>query len=149
MKKKIILALLAILVVMQFFGSHPEQSPVVLEEDFIRITQPTEEVAKLLKTACYDCHSHETTFPWYSHVAPLSWWINHHVEEGNEHLNFSTWGKYSPKKADHKLEECVEEVEEGEMPMKPYTITHGDANLTQEQIALLSDFFSGLRKTQE
>ena len=71
----------------------------------------------LLESACYDCHSYKTKYQWYSNIAPVSWWLGHNVEEGREHLNFSTWGNYPTEKAEHKLEECAEEVDEGEMPL--------------------------------
>ncbi|WP_343486022.1 heme-binding domain-containing protein [Allomuricauda sp. d1] len=103
-------------------------------------TAPSVEVKQLLETTCYDCHSDNTTYPWYNNVAPVSFWMAHHVEEGKEHLDFSDWANYSAKKKDHKLEELIEEVEEGEMPLKEYTWTHGEAKLTEAQKKLLMDW---------
>lgn len=144
--KKILLVLLVVFVIMQFFRITSTNEPIIVSNDFISLTNPTTEVKTLLKSACYDCHSNQTRYPWYSEVAPVSWWLQHHVNEGKEHLNFSEWGTYSEKKSDHKLEECAEEVEEGEMPLNSYTWAHGDAKLTAEQRALLEDFFKSLRK---
>ncbi len=143
--KKIILALIVIFVIMQFFRIDKSTPEIDASKDFITITNPSAEVKEILTNTCYDCHSFETKYPWYSNVAPVSWWTKKHVNEGREELNFSVWGEYSAKKADHKLEECVEEVEEGEMPLESYTITHGDAKLTNEQKELLEVFFNGLR----
>lgn len=109
------------------------------------MTSPSDEVKALIKGACYDCHSNATVYPWYSEVAPVSWWTKHHVNEGREELNFSVWADYSLKKADHKLEECAEEVEEGKMPLDSYTWTHGDADLNEKQRELLEDFFNSKR----
>lgn len=144
--KKILIVLLVVFVIMQFFRITSTNAPVVVANDFISLTNPTSEVKTLLKSACYDCHSNQTRYPWYSEVAPVSWWLQDHVDEGKEHLNFSIWGTYSAKRSDHKLEECAEEVEEGEMPLDSYTWSHGDAKLTAEQRKLLEGFFKSLRK---
>lgn len=145
MKKKILLVLLAAFIVMQFFRIDTTNPTFEAKNDFIAMTNPPEEVTQILRAACYDCHSHETKYPWYSQVAPISWWVKHHIDEGKEHLNFSEWGTYSEKKADHKLEECAEEVEEGEMPLDSYTWVHGEAKLSIDQKETLEDFFNGLR----
>ena len=146
MFKKIGITLLAIFVVIQFFRidkTNPEYNEA---EDFITITQPPTEIAGLIKAACYDCHSHQAKYPWYSNVAPVSWMVAHHIEEGREHLNFSTWTAYSEKKADHKLEEAAEEVEKGNMPMKPYVAMHSEAKMTDEQKTALIEWFESQRK---
>ena len=145
MFKKILLALLVLFVLIQFFRIDKTVPEFDRSKDFMEITQPVAEVREILNVACYDCHSHETRYPWYSQVAPVSWWVKHHIDDGKKHLNFSEWGLYSEKKADHKLDECVEEVEEGKMPLNSYTWTHGDADLSKEQKKLLVDFFVGLR----
>lgn len=144
MKKKILLGLVAIVVILQFFRIEKTNPAVIAENDFITVHQPNEEVATLLKSACYDCHSYETNYPWYSNIAPISWWLADHIEEGREHLNFSEWGTYSEKKSKHKLHECEEEVEEGEMPLDSYTWTHSEAKLSDEQREMLEDYFKTL-----
>jgi len=146
MLKKIGIGLVIILALMQFKQidkTNPEYNEA---EDFITITQPSEEIATLIKAACYDCHSHQAKYPWYSNVAPISWMVEHHIEEGREHLNFSKWGSYDTKKANHKLEECIEEIEEGEMPMKPYVVMHSEAKMSKEQKKALMAFFQNERK---
>ena len=146
MLKKIGIGLVIILVLMQFKQIHKTNPEYVESEDFITITQPSKEVATLIKAACYDCHSHQVKFPWYSNIAPISWMVEHHIEEGREHLNFSKWASYDAKKADHKLEECIEEIEEGKMPMKSYVVMHSEAKFSKEQQKLLIDFFKNQRK---
>ena len=122
-------------------------NPAVIDKnDFISLTEPTMEVEGILRNACYDCHSNETKFPWYAHVAPVSWWLSDHIQEGREELNFSDWGTYSEKRSDHKLEECIELVEEGEMPLNSYTWTHGNAVLSDTDKSTLIEFFKDLRK---
>lgn len=145
--KKIVLILAAVLIVLQFVLRIDKSVPNFdVSQDLIAMTNPPEEVEHLLKVACYDCHSYETKYPWYSNIAPLSAWIGHHIEEGREHLNFSIWASYSFEKAEHKLEECAEETEELEMPLSSYTITHGDAKLSAEQVKLLTEWFEAQRR---
>ena len=135
--KKIAIVLLVVLIGMQFY--RPEKN--VSEGDYVAAfeteTQPSPEVKEILKTACYDCHSANTEYPWYNNIAPVSYWLADHIEEGKEHLNFSDWESYDSKKKDHKLEEVIEEVKEGEMPLNEYTWTHADAKLSDEQISAL------------
>ena len=140
-KKIIFGALLVIFVIMQFFGIDKTNPPVDQKLDFITITQPTAEIATMLKDACYDCHSHEVKYPWYTNIAPVSWWVKGHIDEGLSEVNFSEWGNYPAKKANHKLEESYEKVEKKEMPLTPYLIAHSEARLTAEQRATLVTFF--------
>ncbi|MEJ2163303.1 MAG: heme-binding domain-containing protein [Robiginitalea sp.] len=132
--KNIAWALLIIFLLMQFY--RPEKN-VTEDSDhltpFLTETNPPEEVLGILKSSCFDCHSNQTRYPWYNNLAPVSWWLDGHIEEGKEHLNVSEWERYSPKKKDHKLEEVVEMVEVGEMPLDSYTWTHEEARLSAEQ----------------
>ena len=72
------------------------------QNDLIAMTDPSQEIVSLLHTACYDCHSYETKYPWYAYTAPTKWFMQKHVNEGREHLNFSIWGNYSQDKKSHK-----------------------------------------------
>lgn len=146
--KTIGLALLVLLVLAQFFRINKENPPLQADKDFLTLQKAPEAILSILKTSCYDCHSNQTLYPWYTNVAPLSWWIKHHINEGREHLNFSEWGFYSAEKADHKLEECVEMIQEGEMPMSSYTLIHKEAQLSEEQRLMLVNWFSSLRKQE-
>ncbi len=141
------IALLMILLVLQFFQINKTNPEIKPAEDFLVINKTEASTAKLLKDACYDCHSHETKYPWYTNVVPLSWWIKKHIVKGREELNFSTWATYSAKKADHKLEESIEMLEEKKMPLKSYVIAHSEAKLSAEQIKQLSDYFRSQRIT--
>ncbi len=139
--KYALLGLLAFLVIAQLFRpdrSVPETPP---EQDFLAITQPPVPIMEIIQTVCYDCHGHTTVYPWYAEIAPVSWWLQDHINEGRSHLNFSIWGSYSPKKAAHKLEECFEEVASGEMPLNSYTWMHANARLTEEQRSALVGWF--------
>ena len=100
-----------------------------VEED---ISAPSE-VKAILKRACYDCHSNETVWPWYSRVAPVSWLVAWDVQEGREELNFSTWNRYSAKQRVKKINESWEEIEEGEMPPWFYVPLHPEGRLANQE----------------
>jgi hypothetical protein len=143
--KKITISLFIVFAVIQFFRidkTNPQSDKAL---DFIAVTNPNAEISTILKTACYDCHSHESQYPWYSNVAPVSWLVKDHIQEGREELNFSLWKNYSGKKRDKKLEECAELIKEGEMPLWSYTMMHSDAKLTATQRTILANWFDGLR----
>jgi mono/diheme cytochrome c family protein len=93
------------------------------------------EVRAIFERSCYDCHSHETRWPWYSRVAPFSWLVAHDVDEGREHLNFSTWGRYDAEDRAENLDEIAEVLEEGEMPPWFYLPMHPDARLSEADVA--------------
>jgi hypothetical protein len=94
---------------------------------------------ELAKRACYDCHSNETVWPWYSHLAPFSWSVQDHVEEGREHMNFSEWNH--PSEHAH---EAAEEVEEGHMPLPSYVRMHSSARLSDSE---REELIAGLKAT--
>jgi hypothetical protein len=100
-------------------------------------------VRAILRRACYDCHSNETVWPWYSRVAPFSWLVARDVREGRRELNFSTWNQYTTKQQIKKLKESWEEVAEGEMPPWFYLPVHRDAVLPPEDRAALRQWSAG------
>lgn len=100
------------------------------------------EVRAILQTSCYDCHSNSTRWPWYSQVAPVSWWISDHVREGREHLNFSIWWTYSASERREHAEEILEEIEDGEMPPLSYTLVHGEARISEAERQTLAEWLS-------
>lgn len=102
--------------------------------------QASPPVLSVLEKSCQDCHSNRTVWPWYAHVAPVSWLLARDVHEGRRHLNFSNWQTYSPRKQAKLLEEIWEEVDEGEMPLGIYVALHGDAALSDGDKAILHDW---------
>ena len=132
--KKIILALLLVFVIAQFFGPEKNDGNIDTVNAFIAETNPSENVLDILKTSCFDCHSANTNYPWYSNITPVNYWLADHIKDGKKHLDFSNWSSYSLKRKEHKMDELYEEVEKGEMPLDSYTWTHTEANLTPEQI---------------
>lgn len=118
----------------------PNELPSVSHDHAGDITKTglvSQDVAVLLKTSCYSCHSNETVYPWYSYVAPSSWLVARDVREGREELNFSAWQDYDVSKMLGKLDDISSEVGEGRMPMKIYTLIHPSANLDATQRELI------------
>jgi hypothetical protein len=134
MLKKILIALAIIVVGIQFIPVERTNPPVTKEIDV-----PVN-VLSILKTSCYDCHSNETTWPWYSYVAPVSFIVAGDVNDGRKHLNFTEWDKYDEKKQSKKLEHIAEAVEEGEMPLPKYILMHKEAELDQSKIKIIKDW---------
>lgn len=98
------------------------------------------EVKAIIKRSCYDCHSNETRWPWYSYVAPASWLVTSDVVNGRKHVNFSNWSTYSEKRRNKIKEHVVEETSEGEMPLPIYLQMHPDAKITPEELKVLSQW---------
>ena len=135
--------LLLTFVVIQFIkpdkNNHGYQSVALFEKE----TVPTKQIAMILKNNCYDCHSDQTNYPWYNNISPINYWLEEHIKDGKKHFNVSDWEKYSARKKDHKLEELVEFVDSGEMPLDSYTWVHGD--LLQRDAKLLIQWVEILR----
>jgi len=123
--RRILTVLLIALVLLQFWRPEKNKSTQNVVAAFEAETEPSPEVVTTLKKYCYDCHSNNTVYPWYAEVAPISLWIDGHIEEGKEHFNVSDWAAWKLKKKDHKMDELIEEVEEGHMPEDSYTWIHG------------------------
>ena len=107
------------------------------------------EVVSVLRRACYDCHSNETVWPWYSRVAPVSWVIAHDVNEGRAVLNFSTWNELSPEKQAEAMKESWEEVAEGKMPTWYYVALHPEARLSANDESVLRTWSASAGPDQE
>tara|TARA_R100001015_G_C4619142_1_gene175774 strand:- start:178 stop:627 length:450 start_codon:yes stop_codon:yes gene_type:complete len=142
LKKKIALILILIFAVLQIIPREKNENKAPTDADLFAVEEASSELQILIKGACYDCHSYQSEYPWYSNIAPFSWWIDDHIEEGREHLNFSDWSKYKAEKKSHKAEEAVEEIKEGEMPLESYQLAHSSARLSDEETALILNWFS-------
>jgi hypothetical protein len=101
------------------------------------------EIKSILVAKCYDCHSNETKWLWYSYVAPLSWWVSDHVTEGRAELNFSKWGEYSADKQEEKTGEIYDEVLDAFMPLPSYLIMHPGTKVTEAEFALIEQWLDG------
>lgn len=132
-KKKILYGLLVVLVLIQFIRPAKNNAETPSPNSIAKQYSVPADVQKSLDVACMDCHSNKTSYPWYSNIQPVGWWLQKHVNDGKRHLNFSEFATYAPKKANHKLEEVIESQHEGWMPLDSYTWIHKDSKLTQQQ----------------
>jgi hypothetical protein len=145
-KKGSIFIILLLLIAVQFVGVEKNQAVADGENSLFTSGLMPEEVHNILKTSCYDCHSGYTTYPWYSRIQPVGFWLNNHITEGKHHLNFSQFNTYTLKRKLHKLDEVVETIEENEMPLKSYTWIHGDAKLSDAQKEILKTWVKEVKK---
>lgn len=131
--KKIGLGIAVVFVTLQFF--RPKRPPPTAStgEDLINVHPPPPGVRETLVNACYDCHSNQTRYPWYASIQPVAWFLDHHVEEGRIHINFSEFGGLPTRRALQVLEACGDEVAEKEMPLWSYALGHPEARLTEAQ----------------
>jgi Haem-binding domain len=149
MKKALKWAAVAILVLFVAAQAYrPDLSgPPVDETKTMRATaRLTPEVGATFDRACNDCHSSKTDWPWYSQLAPVSWYLKNHVDEGRRELSFSEWGTYPRRKASVKLKEICDQVSEGEMPLKSYLLMHPAAKLSDADKKLICDWTEQERK---
>jgi hypothetical protein len=128
------------LIVAQFFGpakSNPASDPTQAIDSRLQVTP---QVATILDRSCNDCHSNKTRWPWYSNVAPVSWFVIDHVNEGRQNLNFSEWGRYTPRDVQGMLKQICREVKAGAMPLSSYTPLHPGSTLSPEDVKTLCDW---------
>lgn len=138
--KRIGLALLVVLVGLQFIPTRTNQNTEVASSDFIKTNKVPEDVGRMLLTSCYDCHSNNTNYPWYSRVQPVGWLLENHIFKGKAELNLSEFGGYSVRKQKSKLKSMASQVEKDEMPLSSYTLIHRNARLSRESKKTLVDY---------
>lgn len=132
--------LIILLIVIQFYRPSQNVQKTTPKTNIFEVEQASDYVKDLISTSCYDCHSNNTVYPWYNNIAPVSWWLDHHVDEGKKELNFDAWGTYSEKRKNHKLKEIKKQLEEKEMPLESYLWIHKDAKLTEDQVKTIVDW---------
>jgi len=138
MLKKILGVVLILVVFIQFVRPFKNTGSVTGPDDIHHVlgSVPTE-VQTVLEKACYDCHSNHTNYPWYTNIQPIGWWMQHHVNEGKAHLNFSEMRYAKKGRLAHKLSELADEVADGKMPIPNYTRMHKLAMLSDAEKQLL------------
>lgn len=146
--KKIVFWTLVAFALIQFFPVDRVNKPVDSAINFVDSKKSPEKVRLLLKNACYDCHSNETVYPKYAFIAPISWSVKSHVNEGREHLNFSTWGTYNKDLKENMLTKSIQTIQNKTMPMPGYIVYHKEANLSEAERALLIQYFEEMLKTK-
>ena len=143
LKKVLKIALIVIVVafvVGQFIRPDFTNPPVNASETLWFSTEVPDDVHQVLLRSCADCHSNETTYPWYSKITPSNWFLANHIAEGRREMNFSVWNTYTTRKKIKKLEEICEQVEHANMPLPSYLWIHRDAALVESQAQALCDW---------
>ena len=135
--KIIAVVFLVAFVGIQFIPTNRNHSEEVPPSDFMLVKNVPTEVKSILMISCYDCHSNNTQYPWYQRIQPVSWYLEGHIEDGKEELNFSDFGNYSDRMQKAKMRSIISQVEDGKMPLPSYTLLHPEAELTAEEKQLL------------
>ena len=138
--KKTLLGLLVVFIIIQFIQPARNKSDQVLPTDLAKTFQVPEKVHGILISACYDCHSNNTKYPWYSRIQPFGWMLANHIGKGKAELNFSDFGSYSKRRQISKMNGIANSVKEGAMPLSSYRVMHKEARLSKEEKALLIDW---------
>ena len=145
--KIIALILLVGFVGIQFVPTDLNQSDTVPKTDFLLVNNTQENISALLQESCYDCHSNNTEYPWYNKVQPVAWFLEDHINEGKEELNFNEWDAYSNRRKNSKLKSIISQVKDDEMPLASYTLIHKDAKLSNSEKTLIIDYMKNLKET--
>lgn len=141
---RLALIIIALVILIQLYRPERYTTTEITSDEVTNVLNVPDNVQKILKRSCYDCHSNHTKWPWYSAVAPVSWFVISDVSRGHAKMNFSEWGKYSKTKQSIKLDNICDEISQGDMPLKEYLYLHKDAVLSKEE----KDILCGWAKEQ-
>ena len=144
-KKISIPIILIIFIAIQFFDVNSNKTAETSENAIEKKYSVPQNVRQILKTSCYDCHSNNTVYPWYSKVQPVKWWLANHINDGKRHLNFDEFGTYPKDKKLKKLDEVAKTVNTGEMPLSSYTFIHTNAKLSAEQKSIIQVWVKSMK----
>lgn len=136
----------ALAVIIAFLAAQvaqPSRTNPPVKTDFLKTTGARADVAALFRSSCYDCHSDQTRWPWYSYVAPVSWMISQDVQGARHHVNLSEWPATNQELARRKMEDMSDAIDDDDMPPPKYTLIHRDARLTSQQRQRLTDWLDG------
>jgi len=142
--KRLILIVVIIVIGIQFIPTKRNTSTELLETDVSKSLSVPDEVQKIFKRSCYDCHSNNTNYPWYNKIQPISFLLENHIKEGKKELNFSKFGTYSKRRQKSKLKAIKNQIIDNKMPLSSYTIIHRNAKLSDNDKALIKKWVSSL-----
>lgn len=137
------------LIVIQFFPITLNESDTVPQSDFMVENQVPATIKNRLQVSCYDCHSNNTDYPWYSKIQPAAWYLEDHIQDGKDELNFNEWAEYSDRRKNSKLRSIISQIEEDKMPLDSYTLIHKDAILSDEDKRVIIDYMKALKDSLE
>lgn len=139
------LILLIVVIAIQFIQPVPNKNGQVLETDITKVVEVPKDIQGILKTSCYDCHSNNTDYPWYSKLQPGGWWMASHIKKGKEELNLSEFGSYSNRRQQSKLKSIINAIDDGTMPISSYTLIHKNAILSDGDKTRLKRWASSIK----
>jgi len=138
--KRVFLLIGVIFVILQFFRPDRSNKGTISDNDISKAINISDSVYAILKKACYDCHSNNTDYPWYSNVQPVGWLLARDIKLAKENLNFNEFGTYNQRRQLSKLNAIAEEIDENAMPLPSYRLMHKDARLLPAEKRLLIDW---------
>ena len=138
--KKILIGLLVVFLLIQFIQPAKNTGHGASNQDITRVVAIPTDVQTILKASCYDCHSNNTNYPWYSNVQPFGFWLAHHIKEGKAELNFNDFSSYSKRRQLSKLKAIAESIQDGSMPLSSYTLIHQSAKLSGDDKKIIMDW---------
>ena len=138
----------AVVLAIQFIPVERNVSTVPAGQSFEKTEKVPANVAAILKVSCYDCHSNNTRYPWYSELQPGAWFMARHIKKGKEELNLDEFNNYSKRRKKAKIKSIISQIEKDEMPLKSYRMMHGNARLSADEKKELLDFFTSRTNPQ-
>ena len=144
--KLIALVLLVAFVGIQFVPTKQNQSEIVPKTDFLLVNNSPKNISTLLQTSCYDCHSNNTNHPWYNKIQPVTWFIEHHITDGKDELNFNEWENYSNRRRNSKLKSIINQIKDDEMPLWSYALIHRDVVLSKSEKELVIGYMKNIKE---
>jgi len=142
----IALILLVVSVGIQFVPTKLNQIEAIPKTDFLLVNNTPNDIGVLLLSSCYDCHSNNTNYPWYSKIQPIAWFLEGHIKEGKSELNFSEWANYSDRRKNSKLKSIISQIQDDKMPLLSYTIMHSDAVLSNSDKIKTIDYINQINR---
>ncbi len=143
--KIIALILLVVFVGIQFVPTEHNQSDIIPKSDFVMVNKPPKNVSMILQESCYDCHSNNTDYPWYNKIQPVAWFLEDHIKEAKNELNFNDWNDLSDRRKNSKLKSIINQIEDDEMPLTSYTLIHRDAILSPSEKELIINYMKQIK----
>ncbi|WP_366186630.1 heme-binding domain-containing protein [Flavobacterium ovatum] len=143
--KIILLVLLIVFVGIQFIPTTRNKNDKVPKTDFMIVNNVPQGINTAIQTSCYDCHSNNTHYPWYSSIQPGAWFMESHIKDGKAELNFNEWGELSNRRKKSKLKSIISQIEDNEMPLSSYTLIHRNAIFSETQKQRIIQYLTALK----
>ena len=138
------MVLLAVVLLIQLVRPQKNTAVIPAGKMFVDAFKVSEQVNAILAVSCYDCHSNKTEYPWYSEIQPMAWFMDKHIKDGKEKLNFDELPSYGSRKLNSKFKQIITQIEQDKMPLTSYLWMHEGARLSMEDKRLLVDYFNSL-----